>query len=100
HLPAELFARQAGVKFSHVPYKGNSAAIPDTVAGRVAFMMGTATGFSELMKSGALRALAITSEKRSPKFPDVPTFKELGFDEATFEIWIGMLAPAGTPRAI
>ena len=54
----------------------------------------------ELMKSGALRAVAITSETRSPKFPDVPTFKEAGFDEATFDIWVGLLAPAGTPKAV
>lgn len=100
HLPAELFARQAGVKFTHVPYKGNSQAIPDVASGRVPFMMGTATGFSALMKSGALRALAITSETRSTKFPSVPTFKELGFDDATFDIWIGMVAPAGTPAPV
>lgn len=100
HLPVELFARQAGVKFTHVPYKGNSAAIPDVVGGRVPFMMGTATGYAELLKSGALRALAITSEARSPKFPSVPTFKEQGFGEATFEIWIGMVAPAGTPAPV
>jgi tripartite-type tricarboxylate transporter receptor subunit TctC len=100
HLPVELFAKQAGVKFTHVPYKGNSQAIPDVVSGRVPFMMGTATGVSELMKSGALRALAITSETRSAKFPNVPTFKESGFEDATFEIWIGMVAPAGTPPAV
>lgn len=100
HLPVELFARQAGVKFTHVPYKGNATAIPDVVAGRVPFMMGTTTSYSELLKSGQLRAIAITSEERSPKYPNVPTFKEQGFDEASFEIWIGMIAPAGTPAPV
>jgi len=100
HLPVELFARQAGVSFIHVPYKGVSAAVPDVAAGRVDFMAGTATSFSKLMKSGALRALAITSAERSLKFPNVPTFKELGYPEASYEIWISLLAPAGTPAAV
>ncbi|MDO9433960.1 tripartite tricarboxylate transporter substrate binding protein [Hydrogenophaga sp.] len=100
HLPVEMFASQAGVEFMHVPYKGNAAAVPDVAGGRVPFMMGTATGFAELMKAGQLRALGITSEARSPQFPNVPTFKEQGFGEATFEIWIGLLAPAGTPAPV
>ncbi len=100
HLPVELFARQAGVKFTHVPYKGNAVAVPDVVANRVGFMMGTPTSLVELMKTGQLRALGITSEKRSPKYPDIPTFKEAGFDEATFDIWVGLLVAAATPKAI
>ncbi len=100
HLPVELFARQAGIKLTHVPYKGNAVAVPDTAANRVGFLMGTPTSLVELMKSGQLRALAITSEKRSPKFPDIPTFKESGFDEATFDIWVSLLAPLATPKAV
>lgn len=100
HLPVELLARQAKIKLTHVPYKGNTVAIPDLVAGRADFMMGTPTGFVELMKAGQLRALAITAEKRSPKFPDVPTLKELGYPDATYEIWIGMLGPAGMPKPV
>ncbi|HSW16888.1 MAG TPA: tripartite tricarboxylate transporter substrate binding protein [Ramlibacter sp.] len=100
HLPVELLAREAGVKLTHTPYKGVAAAVPDVTAGRVSMMMATSTSTGELIKSGALRPLAISSEKRSPAFPNVPTFKELGYPEASFEIWIGMVAPAGIPRAV
>ena len=100
HLPVELFARQAHVTFIHVPYKGNAVAVPDVASGRVGFMMGTPTSLVGLMKTGGLRALAITAETRSPKFPDIPTFKELGFDDATFDIWVGLLAPAGIPQSV
>jgi tripartite-type tricarboxylate transporter receptor subunit TctC len=100
HLPAELFLHQAGVKINHVPYKGVAAGVPDLVANRVAFMLATPTSVAGLVKSGQLRVLAITSEDRSPKYPDVPTFKELGYSGATFEIWIGVLAPARLPEVI
>jgi tripartite-type tricarboxylate transporter receptor subunit TctC len=100
HLAAELLARQANVKFTHVPYKGIAAAVPDVVAGRVGFLMGTATSVIELMKSGSLRCLAISSDKRSPQFPDIPTLKELGYPNASFELWIGAVAPAGIPRDV
>lgn len=100
HLPVELFAKQAGISLIHVPYKGNAAAVPDVVSGRVGFMMGAATSFLELMKSGALRALAISSDARSPTFPDIPTFKEVGYPNATFDIWVGLLAPAALPKEI
>jgi len=100
HLPAELFIREAGVKINHVPFKGVAPAVPDLVANRVAFMMVTPTSVSGLVKSGQLRVLAISSEARSPKFPDVPTFRELGYGGATFEIWVGILAPAHMPEAI
>lgn len=98
HLAVELLARSAGVKFSHIPYKGIAAAVPDVVAGRVDFMMGTATSIVGLMKTGALRALAISSDRRSPQFPDVPTLREAGHPDATFEIWIGIVGAAGIPR--
>mgnify|MGYP001012206499 CR=1 FL=1 len=100
HLPIELFTRQAGISLVHVPYKGVALAVPDVTANRLAFITGTATSTAELIRSGALRALATTAERRSAKFPDVPTFKELGYPDATFEIWIGLLAPAATPVAI
>ena len=100
HLPVELFAKQAGVSFTHVPYKGIALAIPDVIAQRVGFMISTSTSIGELMKNGTLRPLAITSETRSPTLPNIPTFKELGYDDATFDIWIGMLAPAGVPPGV
>ncbi len=100
HLPVEVFSRQAGITLTHVPYKGNALAVPDVAANRVGFMMGTPTSLAELMKSGALRALAVTSETRSPRFPDVPTFKELGYPEVSFDIWVGLLAPVAIAKAV
>lgn len=100
HLPVELFARQAGVNFTHVPYKGISLALPDVVAGRVGFMMATATSISGMIANGALRPLAISSETRSPAFPKVPTFQEQGYSEGTSAVWIGLLGPAGLPPAV
>lgn len=100
HLPVEVFAREAGIRLTHVPYKGVAAVVPDLVAGRVSMMMSTATSTMELIKSGGLRVLAISSAARSPQFPNVPTFKELGLPEATFEIWIGMVGPAGIPKPV
>ncbi|MDF3839920.1 tripartite tricarboxylate transporter substrate binding protein [Cupriavidus basilensis] len=99
HLPVELLARQAGVSFTHVPYKGIGAALPDAVAGRLSFVMGAATSMAELLKSGTLRPLAISLNRRSPKFPDVPTFRELGYPDVTFEVWVGVVGPAGIPAA-
>jgi len=100
HLPVEMLARSAGITLNHVPYKGIAAAVPDVVAGRVNFLMGAPTSLIELMKSGGLRPLAISSDKRSPAFPDVPTLRELGYPEATFEIWLGAVGPAGIPKAV
>lgn len=100
HLGVALLARQAGVSFNHVPYKGITAAAPDIAAGRINFMMGAPNSAAALMQSGALRALAISAEKRSPKFADIPTVKELGFPDAIFEVWIGAVAPATIPRPV
>jgi tripartite-type tricarboxylate transporter receptor subunit TctC len=100
HLPVELFARQAGVTFTHVPYKGISLAMPDVAASRVSFMMATATSISSLIAKGTLRPLAISSETRTPAFPTVPTFRELGYGDATSSVWIGLLGPAGMPPAV
>jgi tripartite-type tricarboxylate transporter receptor subunit TctC len=100
HLPVELFARSAGIKLQLVPYKGIPLAIPDVVAGRVTLMMGTGPSVGELVKAGKMRALAITSDTRSASFPDVPTFAELGYTEATYELFLGLVAPANTPPAV
>jgi len=97
HIPVELFAHTAGITLNMVPYKGIPLAIPDVVTGRVAFMMGTAPSVRELIKAGRLRALAVTSEARSADFPGVPTFAELGYKDATYELFLGLMAPANTP---
>jgi tripartite-type tricarboxylate transporter receptor subunit TctC len=100
HLPAELFLQQSGLKITHVPYKGVAQAVPDVASDRVAFLMATPTSVAGLVQAGQLRVLAITSDARSPKFPQVPTFKELGYGEASYEVWVGLFAPANLPRAV
>jgi tripartite-type tricarboxylate transporter receptor subunit TctC len=100
HIPVELFAHTAGITLNMVPYKGIPLAIPDVVTGRVAFMMGTAPSVRELIAAGRLRALAVTSEARSTDFPGVPTFAELGYKDATYELFLGLVAPAKTPANV
>ena len=100
HMAAELFADQAKIKMVHVPYKGVAPAVSDVVSNRVGFLMATPTSVDGMVKSGRLRMLAITSDERSPQYPDVPSFKELGFPAATFEIWVGMFAPAKLPDPV
>jgi tripartite-type tricarboxylate transporter receptor subunit TctC len=100
HMAAELFNRQAGVKMLHVPYKGNSQALVDVISGQVMMMYDQVSTSASHIKAGKLRALAVTSLKRSPLLPDVPTVDESGvpgYEDITFN---GLMAPAGTPREI
>jgi len=99
HLAAENFANAAGVDITHVPYKGESAAITDLMGGQIQMV---ATNFSAIVafvKEGKVRALAVTSRERNPQLPDVPAAGEIlpGFENAG---WFGLLAPAGTPREV
>ncbi|AGW90185.1 tripartite tricarboxylate transporter substrate binding protein [Cupriavidus sp. DF5525] len=100
HMTAELFAQDAGVSFNGIAYKGISLAVPDVLAGRVEFLMGPSTATEELIRSGRMRALAITSGSRSSAFPEVPTFKELGYPDATYYLFFGIFAPAGIPDGV
>jgi tripartite-type tricarboxylate transporter receptor subunit TctC len=100
HLPVELFARSAGIKLQLIPYKGIPLAIPDVVGGRVTLMMGTSPSVGELIKNGKMRALAVTSEVRSSSFPNIPTFSELGYNEASYELFLGLMGPAKMPPEI
>ena len=98
HIAAELLSLQSGIKMLHIPYKGNSAAIIDVIAGNVQLMFDQVSTSKPYVDSGKLRALGVTSLKRSPLFPDVPTIDESGlkgYEEITFN---GLIAPAGTPR--
>ena len=98
HIAAELFAMQSGIKMLHVPYKGNAATIVDVIAGNVQLMFDQVSTSKQYVDSGRLRALGVTSLKRSLLFPDVPTIDESGlkgYEEITFN---GFIAPAGTPR--
>lgn len=100
HIPAEMFAQDAGIKLQLVPYKASPLALPDVVSGRVTFILGATSTVSELVKSGKLRSLAVTAESRLPAFPGVPTFSELGFADVTYYQWLGLFAPPKTPPEI
>ncbi|HEX9433241.1 MAG TPA: tripartite tricarboxylate transporter substrate binding protein [Burkholderiales bacterium] len=100
HLAIELFMRQANLKLLHVPYKGSGPALTDLIGSQVESMMDQLTASIGHIREGRIRALAITSLKRSPLLPDVPTLDELGvkgFEAATFT---GIFAPAGTPAPV
>jgi tripartite-type tricarboxylate transporter receptor subunit TctC len=100
HIAAELFNRHAGLKMLHVPYKGNAQAIVDVIAGQVTLMFDQISTSLGHIQSGKLRPLAVTSLKRSPLLPAIPTVDESGmrgYEDTTFN---GLMAPAGTPRAI
>lgn len=100
HLSAELFNSMAGIKLSHVPYKGSSPALTDVMAGQVPLMFDTMLTAMPFVKAGKLKALAVTSPQRSPAAPDVPTIAESGLPGYEVFAWNGLLAPAGTPKAV
>jgi tripartite-type tricarboxylate transporter receptor subunit TctC len=100
HLVTELFMYMTGAKLNHVPYKGSGPAQQDLMSGiiKVSFV-GTPIAIPH-MKSGRLKALGVSTAKRSPEMPEVPTIAEAGVPGYEATVWIGMLAPAGTPRDI
>lgn len=100
HLAAALFEHLAHVKLVHVPYKGGGPAIVDVLAGQVPVTFGTAASVSPHTKSGRLRGLAVTGGKRSAVLPDLPTIAESGLPGYEMLNWLGLFAPAGTPRAV
>jgi tripartite-type tricarboxylate transporter receptor subunit TctC len=100
HMAAELFNSHAGLKMLHVPYKGNAQAIVDVISGQVTMMFDQVSTSAPHIQAGKLRALAVTSLKRSTLFPNLPTIDESGvrgFEDITFN---GLVAPAATPREI
>lgn len=100
HIAAELFRMVAKVDVTHVPYKGNGPAMADLLAGHVQLMFNNLAPSVPQVKAGKLRALAVTSEKRSSAAPEVPTMAEAGFPGVVFNLWVGLLAPAGTPADV
>jgi tripartite-type tricarboxylate transporter receptor subunit TctC len=97
HLMVVLFNQMAGVDAVHVPYKGSSQSVADVVSGQVAYTIETVPAVISYVKSGRLRALAVTSSKRSTSMPDLPTISEAGLTGYDLVGWIGLMAPAGTP---
>lgn len=100
HLGMELLKTLAGFNAVHVPYKGDTPAIIDVIAGQVDAFFSSMPGGQPHVRSGRMRALAVTSMKRSQRLPDVPTVAESGFPGYEVNGWHGLLAPAGTPKEI
>ena len=100
HLSGELLNRMAGVKLVHVPYPGSAQGVTDVLAGRVTVMFSPASTVWPHVLAGKLKALATTQPKRAAMAPDLPTMAEAGLQGYDAGIWIGLLAPAGTPREI
>jgi len=100
HLTGEMFAKEAGVKINHIPYKGAGPAATDLLGGQVDFYFATPQAVIPFVKSGKLRALAVSSAKRLPVLPDVPTVAEGGFEGFSTTDWKLLVAPAGTPADI
>ena len=100
HLAGELFNSMVGVKMVHVPYKGAAPALADLLGGQVQLMFSTMPPALPHVKDGKLRALAVTSAKRSPAAPDLPTLDEIALPGFEANTWHGVVVPAGTPRAI
>jgi tripartite-type tricarboxylate transporter receptor subunit TctC len=100
HLTAELLKSVTGTRMTHIPYKGQGQAITDVVTGEIQFMFNSPSAVKSFIDAKRLRVLGITSEKRSPQMPEVPTFAESGFKDLVTGSWYAVWAPAKTPDAI
>jgi tripartite-type tricarboxylate transporter receptor subunit TctC len=100
HLAMELFKNMAGANITHVPYKGAPQTVTDVLGGNIQLTLNSIPPVIQHIKAGRLRLLGVSSAKRSPQLPDVPTIAEAGVPGYEFITWFGMLAPANTPKAI
>lgn len=100
HIVGFALAKASGVSMQHVPYRGSAPAIVDLIGGQISMMFVTPGAAVPFLKSGQLRAIAVTSGERSRFFPDVPTMTELGFPSLEQTVWFGVFAPAGTPSGV
>ncbi len=100
HMTAELFAMMTGVQITHVPYKGGAPAMTDLMSGQIDFMFDPVPTSIQVVRSGKVRALAVTSLRRSEVMPDLPSMAEAGLEGFELRGWIGLLAPANTPREL
>jgi tripartite-type tricarboxylate transporter receptor subunit TctC len=100
HLTAELLKAQSGANLTHVPYKGAALAMSDLMGGHIPAVSSTLTTAATQIKAGKARALALSSARRLPDFPDVPTFGESGYPELVATVWFSLSGPAGVPAPI
>lgn len=100
HLSGELFNTMAGVKMQHIPYKGRAQAIPDLLGGRISMIFDNMPSALPLVKSGDIRAIAVTSATRSPAAPNIPTIAEAGLPGFEATSWFALMAPAGMPKDV
>ena len=100
HMATELFSLQAGIRMTHVPYKGNAPALIDVVGGQISLMFDTISTSIQYVRTGRLKALGVTSPKRSPVFPQLPTIAEAGLPGYEASLFNAIFAPVGTPREI
>jgi tripartite-type tricarboxylate transporter receptor subunit TctC len=95
-----MFTSMAGISMTHIPYKGSAQAVTDLLGGQVSAVMPGLAAMRSHIREGRARALAVTGAKRSPAVPDVPTMSESGLKGYELYVWMGMLAPKGTPAAV
>ncbi|HYC47396.1 MAG TPA: tripartite tricarboxylate transporter substrate-binding protein, partial [Burkholderiales bacterium] len=100
HLMMELFRQRAGITLLGVPYKGAGAAMVDVASGEVPLIFTTASSAKPLLDNNRIRPVAVASKRRSPALPNVPSFEELGLSGMDAPLWIGTMAPKGTPPKI
>ena len=100
HMSTELFMSMAGVKMNHVPYKGDAGVLADVMAGQISLSFSNMPAYTPQIKAGRVRALAVSTSKRSPAAPEIPTMAEAGVQGYVAVAWFGLLAPANTPRDI
>jgi tripartite-type tricarboxylate transporter receptor subunit TctC len=100
HLPMEVLQASAGIRLTHVPYKGSGPAITDLMAGQIQAMLLTIPAVLAYIQSGKLRAIATSGQKRSPALPQVPTLDEAGVKKFDYSPWYGYFAPNGTPAPV
>ncbi len=100
HLAGELLNQRAGITLTHIPYKGGGQAVGDVVGGQIPLVYTAIASAQQHVKSGRVNALGVSGAKRSSALPDVPTFAESGLDGFVVDSWVGIFAPAKTPRGI
>lgn len=100
HLLMEQLQKATGTVLTHIPYKGAAPALQDVLGGQVQVIVIPPSGAMQQIQGGKLKVLAVSSEKRTPELPQVPTFEELGYKQLTVISWVGLSAPKGTPQGI